>query len=217
MNYEARIEALIKCVPLNIKLYKTAFVHKSVKGVPSNERLEFVGDAVVGLLVAEYLYNLYPDADEGKLTKMRINIVSTKGLNHLATKLNLDEFIIMNNKGMKNEWNKNPKIMENAFEAFMGALYIDIGIDQTRRVLTNLIEEVMDDEYITHDGNYKDILSKTNKSIEYIYQEAGTGHTKCFIVKASIDGLVISEGFGTTKKDAEQSVARRVLMCMQLM
>ena len=106
MNYEARIEKLIKCVPLNIGLYKTAFVHKSVKGVPSNERLEFVGDAVIGVLVAEYLFNLYPDADEGKLTKMRTNIVSTKGLNRLATRLNLYEFIVMINKGMKNEWNK---------------------------------------------------------------------------------------------------------------
>lgn len=215
MNYGTRIETLIKCVPLNIELYKTAFVHKSVKGVPSNERLEFVGDAVIGLLVAEYLHNLYPDANEGKLTKMRTNIVSTKGLNRLATKLNLDEFIVMNNKGMENQWNKNPKIMENAFEAFIGAIYIDIGIDQTRHVLTNLIEEVMDDEYITHDGNYKDILAKTNKNIEYIYQERGAGQTS-FIVKASIDGLVISEGFGISKKDAEQSVARRVLMCMQV-
>ena len=219
-----QMEHLFQMPVENISLYQNAFIHKSASKdlqIESNERLEFVGDAVLSLIVARYLYLQYPDDNEGVLTRLRTKLVNGTNLSYLATKLELDQFILMNEKGMKNEWNTNPRILEDAFEALMGALYLDKGFEVVKDFFLNLVQKHVDFEEIEKDTNYKDILMKwaQNNGLghpEYILgKESGKEHNKYFVVNVRVQNKVLSEGQGKTKKIAEQNAAFNTLSCLR--
>lgn len=220
---ESTIKKLLGFKPKNIDLYRNAFVHKSIAkdlNTDSYERLEFVGDSVIGLIVAQYLYEKYPNENEGILTRIRTKIVSSKGLSKLAKFLELEKYVKMNAKAMSQEWNKNPRILEDTFEALLGAFFLDKGLESCRKFLIRLIEKHLDETELETDTNYKDILmkfvqSKKMQCPEYtITHTNGPDHAKLYTVQININKRKISEGSDKSKKQAEQNAAFLALKCI---
>ncbi len=205
--------------PENIFLYKLAFTHKSqaetYNGVKiSNERLEFLGDTVLSTVVADYLFRIFPLKDEGFLTEMRSRIVSRVQLNKLSLKLGLDKLIV-HTTGTNSVFRS---IKGDAFEAIIGAIYIDKGYEFTRNVLINRIIKNHFDmvELSNTDLNYKSKLiawtQKERKIIEFVVlNEIGTGYNKQYIVEVRIDNEAQGKGQDYSIKGAEQNAAMKVV------
>ena len=139
--YKTDIEALIGTKINTIDYYQTAFTHKSAlkkyKINESFETLEFMGDSVLGFVITKFLFDQYKDRQEGFLTKARTKLVRGETLAEIARKLNLDKWILMDDKGMRNGWNKNTKVLEDVFEALLGAIYMDIGYSTPKHLYSN--------------------------------------------------------------------------------
>ena len=203
--------------PKNLALYQVAFTHKSVAAETvgnyhvSNERMEYLGDAVLSLAVADYLFHTYPTQAEGFLTEMRSRIVSRVSLNKLAQKLGLDNYIHHAPDG-----NAARSMGGNAFEALMGAIYLDRGYEFARRVIIDRIVRVhIDiDELQNTDVNFKSKLlewaQKHKKHIEFrMLEEIGEGHRKEFHVQVFIDEQPYGEATFRSIRGAEQLAAEK--------
>jgi len=221
---KATIEELIGSQIKNINHYLQAFTHKSSTDEPllSNERLEFIGDSVLGLVVTKYLYEKYPNENEGFLTRIRTKLVSGKSLSKIALELGFASFIIMNEKGMRNEWFNNPRILEDSLESFIGAIFLDLDLDTAERFVMKHIILPMNNTNLLEDNNYKDILMRYTQGKkldlpEYkLYSEVGTSGSKLFVVQVFIKGKLVSEGINRVKKQAEQISAKRALSCFNI-
>ena len=211
---------ITKLYPQNEDLYKLAFVHKSASlKLPdgtyiNNERLEFLGDAILGSTVAEYLYRNFPDKSEGFLSQTRSKIVNGESLAQLTQSLGLDRFIVSH--AFHFDTNKN--ILGDAFEAFIGALYLDQGYRAVRKfVEKRLIAKYIDIEKVLEtDTNHKSRLLEWSqqKKVEVAFSTnavADDSRTPHFVSEVSIDGQKVAEGYGLTKKDAEQDAAHAAL------
>ncbi|MFW6020386.1 MAG: ribonuclease III [Bacteroidales bacterium] len=216
--YES-IKNIFGFFPGNIFLYKLALTHKSVateikEGVKdSNERLEYLGDAILGSIVADYLFKKFPFEDEGFLTETRSKIVSRIQLNNLSIKLGLNKLV----ESASTSNRKNGKsINGDAFEAFIGALYLDKGYVFAHRIVTeNIIKVHMDlDELVEKEVNYKSKLiewaQKEKKEIEFkVINEKGSGNMKQYVSKVFIDGVPYEEGCDFSIKGAEKLAAEK--------
>ncbi len=209
--------------PRNIYLYKLAFRHKSVSseiinGIKiCNERLEYLGDAVLSSIVADFLFKRFPFKDEGFLTEMRSKIVNRSQLNKLSRKLGLDKFIL----AKIDVGSRNNSIKGNAFEAFIGAMYLDKGYSFTKKILINYVINVHFDidKLETIDINFKSKLlewtQKEKKSLEFkTIKEIGTGFSKQYIVKVYVDNKPLAEGQGFSIKAAEQSASEKAFIIL---
>ena len=219
------IETILNSKIKDIDLYKQAFTHKSSieNSTESNERLEFIGDSVLSLIVTKYLYEKYPNENEGFLTRIRTKLVSGKALSKIAYQLSFHEFIIMNEKGMKNEWNKNPRLLEDSLEAFIGAVYLDIGLSTASIFIHKHIISELDNETLLEDTNYKDILMRyvQGRKIQLPeYKLAGemlnSNNDRLFIIQVFIKDKITGEGMHKVKKQAEQIAASRTLKCFNI-
>ncbi len=220
-NYIKTLKNLLGFVPGNIALYRMAFRHRSIAialkngAKNSNERLEFLGDAVLGSVVAEVLFKMYPYKEEGFLTEMRSKIVSRVNLNQLAKKMGLDELIEFDNR-MVSFPAKQGSLLGDAFEALIGAVYVDKGYNFTRNFLINHIIK-------PHIDIHKLELTETNfksKLIEWCQRhgkdvlfelaanEEGDS-SKLFTIKVSIDGEHYGSGCDYNKKNAEKLAAEK--------
>jgi ribonuclease-3 len=197
----------------NLSLYQEAFMHKSaVKlfNVRSNERLEFIGDSVLNLVVARFLFDKYPNENEGFMTKLRTRIVSGKCLSEIAKLMNLDKHIRMNEKAMKQGWNSNPRILEDVFESIIGAIYLDTGIQMATKFILDNVEKHVDFDKLQLDSNFKDILMRYTQAnaidlpVYTIINEVGPNHQKEFVVSVEIQGNLLGNGVAKSKKQAEQ-------------
>lgn len=215
--YDA-IKNIFGFYPKNIFLYKLAFRHKSVakelyNGIKiSNERLEYLGDAVLSLVVADYLFKLFPYKDEGFLTEMRSKIVSRAQLNDLGRKLGLNK-LIMVNPGSPGQFKS---IFGDAFEAFLGAMYVDKGYEFSKKIIINHIIKIhLDiDKLENINLNYKSKLlewtQKYKMTIEFqVINEVGNGHRKQYIVEVLVDDKVQGKGRDFSIKAAEQNAAEK--------
>ena len=202
-----------------------AFRHKSVakelsNGIKiSNERLEYLGDAVLGAVVADLLFKKFPFKDEGFLTEMRSKIVSRSQLNNLSHKLGLDKLIHSSNDSK----NICKSMNGDAFEAFIGALYLDRGYLFARKIIINRIINVhLDlDELETQIVNYKSKLvewgQKEKKSVDFkVVEEIGDGFKKQFMVKLFIEGEVVESGQDFSIKGAEQIASEKAFSKLHL-
>lgn len=220
-SYFKRLKNLLGFTPSNIKLYQMAFRHKSVAkaikdGVKnSNERLEFLGDAVLGSVVAELLFKLYPYKDEGFLTEMRSKIVSRANLNQLSRKLGLNELIEYDAR-MISYPNKQGSLLGDAFEALIGAVYLDKGYHFTREFLyVRIIKPHVDIHTLENtETNFKSRLIEwcqhVGKDIQFIQVENPEGESsKMFSVEAVVDGEVVGLGRDFNKKSAEKLAAEK--------
>src|ERR1700759_2170922 len=214
------LKNLLGFVPGNISLYRLAFRHKSVaqsvkKGVKnSNERLEFLGDAVLGSVVAEVLFKLYPFEDEGFLTELRSKIVSRNNLNALARKLGFDKLIEFDNRMLNSS--RQGSLLGDAFEALIGAVYLDKGYDFTKNFLVNhIIKAHVDIRTLEQtETNFKSKLiewcQRHGKDITFEVIENKDGESnKLFTVQASIDGEIMGQGKEFNKKNAEKLAAEK--------
>lgn len=213
------IEQIIGASPKNKLLYQLAFRHTSASknnGInsfkESNERLEFLGDSVLGMVVAEYLFKKYPFKDEGFLTEIRSRIVNRESLNVLARRIGLDKLIEFD--GQRNF--HRTSMFGDAMEALIGAIYLDKGFTFTKKfIISKLLSNHFDlDEVISNNTNYKStILSwaqADGRKVEFlIVEEKGKNHSKEFIAQVLVDAQVISSGTGWNKKKAEQDASRR--------
>ena len=219
-KYVKILKNLLGFVPGNIALYKLAFRHKSVaqnvkKGVKnSNERLEFLGDAVLGSVVAEVLFKLYPFEDEGFLTELRSKIVSRVNLNQLARKLGFDKLIEFDNRALNAQ--RQGSLLGDAFEALIGAVYLDKGYDFTRHFLVNhIIKSHIDIHKLEQtETNFKSKLiewcQRHSKDISFDLVDNLDGeNSKLFTVQASVDGEPVGQGKEFSKKNAEKLAAEK--------
>ncbi len=219
-KYVKVLRNLLGFVPGNLSLYKLAFRHKSVaqnikKGVKnSNERLEFLGDAVLGSVVAEVLFKLYPYEDEGFLTELRSKIVSRNNLNALARKLGFDKLIEYDSRMLNSS--RQGSLLGDAFEALIGAVYLDKGYDFTRNFLVNhIIKAHVDIRTLEQtETNFKSKLiewcQRHSKDITfYLVGNLEGENSKLFTIQAIIDGEVMGQGKEFSKKNAEKLAAEK--------
>ncbi len=189
------------------------------KRIESNERLELLGDAVLGLVVTEYLYNKYPGEEEGILTNFKSLLVNRKVLSHVAKDFGLGKFILLNEAEERSGGRKRVSILSDAVESIIGAIYIDGGLVNAKMFIHNNITTMLDD--ILKKGqlkNYKSILQEYCQSYNFkcpkykIEEENGPDHQKIFTVAAIVDGKKMGVGQGHSKKDAEQKAAKESLL-----
>ena len=205
----------------NPSLLVEAFSHPSwshQRGLPSNSRLEFLGDAVLELLTAEFLYARYPDLSEGALTQQRSVLVNRKTLSEIANALQLDRHVLVDHSQRGSDDRKRESLLADAYEAAVGALYLDGGIDAVRRfvqfTLLDRSEEIIEAKLQT---NYKSQLlqlmqSRRESAASYVIRrEEGPPHARVFEVDVLMNGEVLGTGRGTRLKEAEQAAARSAL------
>jgi ribonuclease-3 len=214
------ITNIVGQAPYNIDLYKLAVSHSSVaKERLSNERLEYLGDAVLGAVVAEYLFKKFPYKSEGFLTEIRSRIVNRESLNKLGKKIGLNRIVVYNSVKGNNFSHKS--IYGDALEALVGAVYLDKGFKSCRQfILSRLIHPHFDlEEIVENNYNFKSILiewaQKENKNIKFlIIKELGHIHNKEFTAEVLIEDKAVSTGMGQSKKKAEQAAAEKA--CSEL-
>ena len=209
----------LKIKPKDKELYKTAFSHSSYLNehkVKNNyERLEFLGDAVLDLVVADYLYTNHKES-EGEMTKVRANYVCENANYSYATDLGLQKYILVGHGETKDGEPVKKAIVADIFEALMGAIYIDLGYSTVRNVILKIIVPYIENPNISFFSDYKSSLQEfvqtEQKSIEYvIVNEEGPAHNKTFTVNAIIENIVYGTGIGSSKKEAEQEAAKVAL------
>ena len=184
----------------------------------SNERLEFLGDSILSLIVAEYLFDEFPEKDEGFLTKVRAKIVNRLALADAAEKINLAEFLLVS-KNISNSFaNGSKTILSDALEALIGAVYLDNGLDSAKKFIQKiLIQPNLKEGLYLIDENYKSQLlefAQANKMESPTYnviKEEGPQHNRLFTVKVSIGDTDYGVGKGKNKKSAEQKAAQEAL------
>ena len=205
--------------PTDISLYKTAFSHSSYvnehKLKNDYERLEFLGDAVLDLVVADYLYLHHKD-DEGEMTKVRASYVCENANYCYATALGLSKYILVGHGEQKDGGKFKKAIVADIFEALMGAIYIDLGYSTARKTILNIVVPYLENPDISFFSDYKSSLQEfvqtEQKSLEYLLVlEEGPAHDKRFTVEVKIDNIVYGVGIGTSKKEAEQEAAKKAL------
>lgn len=205
----------------NKKLLENAITHSSYANesknnkIESNERLEFLGDAVLGMVAAEYLYEAGNTLPEGQMTKMRAAMVCEQSLAETASKLNLGAYMKLGKGELHNGGSKRPSILADAVEAIIAAVYIDGGFNKAASVIKRLVLKPIDSSVIQKD--YKTMLQeyvqrKSGQVLEYkLVEQHGPEHDKSFTVEVCLNGESIGRGEGRSKKEAEQNAAKRAL------
>lgn len=188
---------------------------------PFNERLEFLGDSVLSIVVSSYLFEKYKNKQEGDLTKIRAAVVCEKALAKFATQIELGSYMFLGHGESMNNGRTRSSIIADAFEALLAAIYLDSGetFDSVRKFLLPFIEKEIEyisvsGEFIDFKTNLQQIVQQANGEIlEYVLvEESGPDHNKKFSVEARLNSNVIGRGIGKTKREAEQAAAREALV-----
>lgn len=200
-------------------LLENALTHSSYanehrdKGMPSNERLEFLGDSILGLVVADHLYRNRPDLPEGDLTRIRAALVCEGSLVEVAKSLDLGSYLKLGRGEESGGGRKRPSIQADAVEAMLAAVYLDGGIGQARKLIHNLILN-QEREKIANGRDFKTALQElvqreSGQVLSYrLVGESGPDHAKCFSMEVLLNGQPIGAGEGRSKKEAEQAAAK---------
>ena len=220
----ADLEALTGQPIHRLALYRRALTHRSLlrtaedRELQSNERLEFLGDALIDLIVSEALYERFPKENEGELTRIRAKLVSGAALAQYARRMDLGAYILMSDNAARTEGRNNPNILADAFEALAGALYLDLDYDAAAQFVHERALDPFDlDDIAAQDENYKSQLLERMQAVGRpqptyrVVDEQGPSHDKTFTVVAVIDDTAHEQGTAGSKQDAEQEAARRTL------
>lgn len=219
----SKVESLIGSKPNSENYYIKAFTHRSylekaTTQIKSNERLEFLGDSILGKIVAEYLFKNYLDKDEGFLTKSRSKLVNKHSLEKIGYNLKLDELLFINDKYIINEKKKLSNIISDSLEALIAAIYLDQGEDLTRKfVIKYVIKPQIKSGEIYTDKNYKGQLleychaNKLDQPIYKVINQSGPQHDKTYTIEVNINDKIKGIGVGPNKKNAEQNAAKKAL------
>jgi len=206
-------------------IFEQALRHRSARDTiildqhETYERIEFLGDAVLGLVVADKLYQKYPHVDEGYLTKLRSKIVKKSTLALLSEKTGIAEAIEIGERSHGKGIESSQSVRADMFESFLGALYLTYGFQKTSKILNDIIDKYLDLEQMSNKvDNYKSMLleycqMKKISSPEYrVTKESGPGHNKMFDIQVALEGESYGFGSGSNKKQAEQRAAREALI-----
>ena len=204
-------------VEVSEKLLKQAITHRSYSyengGIPTNERLEFLGDSVLGLVVTDELYRKNPDAEEGQLAKLRAAVVNAKALADVARTLGLGDFLLLG-KGEEATGGKDKSsILADSLEAIIGAIYVEHGIEKSSEVILQLFAPIIAasaelGEALDWKTSLTELVASKNLgSIEYLIEQSGPDHDKSFSAKVKVGDLIFPNGVGKSKKEAEQKAA----------
>jgi len=205
------------------ELLTRAFVHRSHLNEAhdmhiSNERLEFLGDAVLSFLTSHYLYEQYPDFPEGTLTNIRSSLVKTNSLADASRTLHVGDLLLLSHGEESSGGRNNPSLLADAFEALLGAIYLDQGIETAKNFLTKFLfpkaKTVVDNKsYVDYKSLLQELIQQESR-VSPTYQvkkSEGPDHAKTFWVEATADGRVLGAGSGKSKQDAEQAAALAAL------
>jgi ribonuclease-3 len=207
----------------NKKLFEQAFTHRSYlnetkEELSSNERLEFLGDSIVSFVVSQYLYLNFPQFDEGSLTNIRSLMVNTKSLASIAKELNFGSYLKLSKGEEESKGRLNQSLLADCFEGFIAALFLDQGINAVIDFLKIVLLPKANE--IVQNKSFKDPKSllqelvqsrRLNSPLYKVLSEFGPAHSKRFRIGAYIDGKLISEGEGKSKRDAEENAAQKAL------
>lgn len=190
--------------------------------VESNERLEFLGDSVLGLVICDYLYQIYPNSLEGELTKIKSNIVSRRTCAELATEMGLVDFLQLG-KGMGTRKELPQSLAAAVFESLIGALYLDAGLQAAREFILRQMRPVINEvARLGHQDNFKSVLQQALQRLGHVnpayivVDESGPDHAKCFQVCVQIGEKRFTPSWGNSKKEAEQQSALDALLALGL-
>ncbi len=215
-GFDAYLKEILTFPPKNLRLYQTAFITRSeavtLNGIPvNNERLEFLGDTVISTIIAEYLYNLFPDKDEGSLTKLRARIVNRNTLNEIALTLRIDKYIQYNRQSE----NQQRHIYGDVFEAFIGALFLDQGYRKTKKYFLKTLfgKYIPFHKILENNMDFKSMMvewaQKNHIKISFVTREQKESNGKSFFRTLLQTGNeILGTGTGPSKKEAEQEAAR---------
>ena len=211
-----------KGIPLrNVDLFTKAVCHRSAAAVPeeSYERLEFFGDSVLGMIVAQYLFEHHPTWDEGMLSKAKSSVVQEAPLAQVALRLGLDEHIVVSASEAATGGRQRPSILADVMEAVIGCVYLESGLEVTRWFVLEIMNEFLE-RIRGGDVSPDDFKSKLQETAQHrwrkapyyrVSREAGNAHDRRFVVQVLFDSEVMGEGEGRSKKEAEQAAARDAL------
>ncbi len=220
---KVRLENIIGFPISRTEVYEQALIHRSYlqvldgEKIYSNERLEFLGDSVLNLVVTDYLFSMHTKVDEGELTKMRSWLVNKNSLALCAKKMNLQDFIMMSFSAERALKSGSDSILADAMEALIAAVYIDNGLEQARRFIKNTLLPILMEYRVMVDKNFKSILLEELQSkgqhtpVYNVIEEYGPDHDKEFLVGVFVEEELIGQGRGKSKKLAEQMAAKIAL------
>lgn len=217
----------------NPNLLREALTHRSYlnefksaswrKQIQSNERLEFLGDAVLSFIVSDWLFKKFPMFTEGKLTNLRSNLVKTTSLTQIAQKLKVGEYLLLSKGEKETQGQKNPTLLANTLEAIIGALFLDQGLKATEIFIGENFESLL--EEVMRSGRLKDYKSLLQEKIQAqssqspVYKtikEKGPEHNKIFIVNVLAKGEILATGVGKSKQKAQEEAAKQALESLAL-
>jgi len=219
----------------NQTLFRQAFTHRSflnevridnrVSGNKplSNERLEFLGDSIISFMVSKYLYNKYPNFSEGTLTNLRSLLVNTKTLSSLAEQLNFGKLLLLSKGEEESKGRENSSLLENCFEAYVGALYLDQGL----QAVTDFLEKILlyKSDGLVQKKELKDPKSLLQEKVQAqkhpspvykVISDEGPAHAKVFTVGVYINDKIQGKGIGKSKQIAEESAAKEALLSLEI-
>ena len=213
-------------VDINPQLLELAFTHRSHAyesgAQTTNERLEFLGDSVLGLIVTEELYRRYPDLDESRLSPLRSGIVNMRALAEIARTLELGDFIRLG-KGEETTGGRDKNsLLADALEALIGAIYLESGYAKTYKVVSDLIHNTLENVMTKGAGldgktALQELMAVQGKGVpEYLVSETGPDHDKSFTAVAMVGGVAMAQGEGKSKREAEQLAARSAFEILSL-
>lgn len=225
MNKLAEFEEIIGYKFNNVQLLKTALTHSSYsnenreKKIKYNERLEFLGDSVLSLIVSRYIFENYPKLPEGELTKIRASVVCEHSLWECASNIELGKFIILGHGEETAGGRTRMSILADAFEAIIAAIYLDASLETARewvlcQLYNAIVRAVNGNYFIDYKTTLQEYIQARGKEkIEYaVIGESGPDHKKLFSVEVTLDGNVFGSGEGNSKKKAEQCAAQQALL-----
>lgn len=213
---------IINVQPKNVEIYELALTHSSFNADANtkhidNERLEYMGDAVLDYVSADLIFNKFGEMEPGNMSKLRSFLVKTHSLSNYARKIELADFIKTGHSISQKQVNQSDKILEDCFEALIGAIYVDQGI----KVTFNFIKKMMEDDLLTYGQedltDYKSMLQEEmqaehRESVHYVVTDmSGPAHDRVYTVNAMFNEIVLASGTGKSKKSAEQDAAKNAL------
>jgi ribonuclease-3 len=204
-------------VAIDPELLRRALTHRSYAyehgGLPHNERLEFLGDAVLGIVITDHLYNAHPDLPEGRLAKLRASVVNMRALASLARRIGLGGYLLLGRGEEGTGGRDKSSILADTLEAVFGAVYLDHGIDEARAVIHRLFDAML--EEVAHAGagldwktSLQELTAERSLGVpEYVMSSTGPDHAKMFTAQALVAGELFAASTGRSKKEAEQLAA----------
>lgn len=201
-------------------LTHSSFANEKKGNTTSNERLEFLGDSVLSIIVSDYIYHNFPNLPEGQLTRLRASLVCEKSLCNFSKQLGVGEHLLLGKGERANGGKERPSILADAFEAILAAIYLDGGMEPARRHVLRFVKEEL--HHMEHEA-FKDYKTELQEIIQrnpeeqlsyVLIGESGPDHDKNFTVEVHLNSNVIGVGRGHSKKNAEQAAARKALELM---